>query len=156
MRHLDWPPVWTAAFVALAWAAGHLLPWGLPATAGRLAGAALVVAGLGLMALAAQRMQRARTTMIPRREPSALVTGGIFAFSRNPIYLGDALVVAGAVLWWGALWALVLVPLFAHVIARRFILPEERVLAARFGPAWHAWSARTGRWFPGGPGRNSG
>jgi protein-S-isoprenylcysteine O-methyltransferase Ste14 len=91
-------------------------------------------------------MAAARTTVIPRRAPAALVTGGVFALSRNPIYLGDALVLAGAILWWDAPLALPLIPAFVAIITRRFILGEEAALARAFGPAWQAWSARVPRW----------
>jgi protein-S-isoprenylcysteine O-methyltransferase Ste14 len=89
---------------------------------------------------------RARTTIVPRETPAALVTGGIFRFSRNPIYLGDALVLAGVVLWWDVPLAAPLVLLFILVIQTRFILAEEAVLRATFGPAFDAWAARTRRW----------
>ncbi len=96
---LDWPPVWTAAAVVLSWLAAQIMPWPLFGTLGQVLGAVLALAGLGLMAAAALEMQKARTTVIPRRPPTALVTSGIFEYSRNPIYLGDLLVTAGAMLW---------------------------------------------------------
>ncbi len=51
--------------------------------------ALLFVAGLLLTVLAMTEMARAKTTIIPRKDPNALVTSGIFRFTRNPIYLGD-------------------------------------------------------------------
>lgn len=143
---LDWPPVWTAAAVALAFGAGRLMRWDILAGPGRGFGVSLALAGLGLMAAAVREMRRARTTVIPRRDPQALVTTGIFAHSRNPIYLGDVLVVAGAILWFRAPWALPLVVVFAWVLETRFIRGEEAVLAARFGAGYRDWAARTGRW----------
>ena len=109
-------------------------------------GAALVLAGLGLMLAAVAAMARARTTVIPHRAPSAQVTGGVFAWSRNPIYLGDVLILTGAILWLDAALALPLVAAFAWLIQRRFILPEEARLKAGFGAAYADWSARVRRW----------
>lgn len=146
MLHLDWPPAWTAGAVALAWGLGLLLPWPVLGGLGRALGAVLVLAGFGLMGLAAAQMMLARTTVIPRQMPSALVTGGIFRFSRNPIYLGDALIVAGALLWFQVPWALPLVLVFARIIESRFILDEESRLRSSFGAEFEAWAARTGRW----------
>lgn len=112
----------------------------------RTLGLALGLAGGGLMAVAVVQMGLARTTVVPRRAPNALVTTGIFALSRNPIYLGDALVLAGACLWFEAIPALPLVVLFMAVIQRRFIRGEEAVLRAHFGAEFDAWAAHTRRW----------
>jgi protein-S-isoprenylcysteine O-methyltransferase Ste14 len=140
----DLPPIWLAVFAALGWGSGRLLPVALPG--GPWLGAGLVAAGLVLMALAAAQMLLQRTTFIPRRDPAALVTGGVFALTRNPIYLGDALVLAGLLLVWHAVWALFLVPAFMVFIARRFIRDEEARIAARFGAEWQRYANRTRRW----------
>lgn len=145
IRRIELPPVWLVAFIALVWAVGQWMP--VPVPFGGLAGGVLVLAGLGLMVLAGLEMMRARTTIIPRSTPTALVTSGIFAFTRNPIYLGDALILAGLCLRWDAPQALILVPLFGWIIARRFIEGEERVLRAAFGADFDNWAARVGRWF---------
>jgi protein-S-isoprenylcysteine O-methyltransferase Ste14 len=144
---LDWPPVWTLGGVALAWAGGQVLPWPILGEPGRGFGVSLVLVGLGLMAAAVWEMRRAKTTVIPRRIPQALVTTGIFTLSRNPVYLGDVLVVAGAMLWYQAVWMLPLVVVFAFILEIRFIRGEEDVLAARFGEDFAVWRRRTGRWF---------
>jgi len=144
LEWLDLPPVWLAVFAAAGWAVGRLAPLGLPFGGGL--GAALVAAGLVLMTLAVAQMLGLRTTFIPRRDPSALVTGGVFAISRNPIYLADALVLAGLLIVWQALWAAPLLPAFMWFITRRFIRGEEARIAARFGAVWQAYAARTRRW----------
>jgi len=91
-------------------------------------------------------MRKRRTTPIPHREPSALVTSGVFALSRNPIYLGDVFVLTGAVLWWGVWPALILVPIFMWVLTIRFIRPEEERLIRGFGEDYAVWSRKTRRW----------
>ena len=142
---LDLPPVWLAVFAGLGWAAGRLVPVSLPY--GGWVGGGLVLAGLVLMAVAVAQMVGLRTTFIPRRDPQALVTQGVFALSRNPIYLADALVLCGLIIGWQAVWALPLVPAFMAFIARRFIRGEEARIAARFGAEWLAYAVRTRRWF---------
>lgn len=141
---LDYPPIWLLGFAVLAWAAGRLLPMPLPGAG--VAGWLLVVAGLALMAAAALQMLKRRTTLDPHGAPSALVTDGLYRFSRNPIYVADALILAGLALIWQAPLALLLVPAFAAVITRRFILPEEARLAARFPAGFAGYAARTRRW----------
>ena len=146
-KAVDLPPLWLALFLALAWVQAERLPlWPVTHPAADLIGGLLVGGGVLLMAVAVVQMREARTTVIPLLEPDALVTQGVFSRSRNPIYLGDAMVLAGMILFWGNWVALLLVPLFMAVIADRFILPEEARLQARFGPAYAAWAARTRRW----------
>ncbi|MCX8507961.1 MAG: isoprenylcysteine carboxylmethyltransferase family protein, partial [Rhodobacteraceae bacterium] len=95
---------------------------------------------------AALQMVWVRTSVIPGRDPTQLLTGGLFGLSRNPIYLGDALLLAGLSLGWGALLALPLVPLFMALISKRFILPEEARLAALFGQDYEDYKNHTRRW----------
>jgi len=147
VKWIDLPPVWLAVFLVLAWVQASRLPVG-PAASGwtALAGGLLVGGGLLSIGLAALEMRRARTTVIPHMEPDALVTSGIFRRSRNPIYVGDALVLTGLILRWGAWPSLVLVPLFVWLITDRFVLDEEARLRARFGAAFDAYVERTRRW----------
>lgn len=138
----DYPPVWLLAFALLAFLAGRALPMpGMPAT-----GWALVAMGLALMAVAALTMIRAGATVDPTRQPTALVTYGVFRLSRNPIYLGDVLILAGLCLAWQPFAALILVPLFVLLLDRRFIRQEEAWLRGRDAQAFDLWAARTRRW----------
>jgi len=145
LKWIDIPPVWLAGHLAALWLGRDTGPQ----VTGRVwdvLGTALIAAGLLLMAGAVAVMVAARTTPIPHQAPAALVTGGPFRVSRNPIYLGDALVLTGAIAWTGAVWGVILVPLFVAIVTRRFIHAEEDRLAAAFGDAFHAWAARTRRW----------
>ena len=135
-----------AAFVAVGWGIGRLLPMPLLGRAGDWAALALVLAGGGLMLGAVVQRARARTTVIPHRQPQALVTRGVFRLSRNPIYLADAGFLLAAVLWLDVALALPLVPVFMLVIRQRFIRSEEARLRAGFGPEFENWAARTRRW----------
>lgn len=145
-KWIDLPPVWLALFLVLSWAISRLLPWPVLGDAGAVAGAALAGLGLLLMAWAVLVMAQARTTVIPHRTASALVTQGPFALSRNPIYLGDAMVLTGAALWWDSVLSLLLVPVFMSLISRRFIQAEEDRLERAFGPAFTLWAGRVRRW----------
>lgn len=111
-----------------------------------LLGDALVVAGLALMVAALVAFLRARTSFIPRRVPSAFLQGGVYRFTRNPIYLGDALVLTGAILHLDAPIALPLVPLFGWFITVRFIRGEEAGLIATFGDEARDYLSRVRRW----------
>lgn len=147
LHWVDLPPIWLAMSLGVVWGFDQIIPWGLFGPAGRTVGGAMVFAGVVVMGIAAAQMLAARTTVIPRGQPRALVTGGMFAWSRNPIYLADALILSGAILWWDVPVAVPLVFGFMLLIQHRFILREEDVLRAAFGTAFTQWAARTGRWF---------
>ena len=69
------------------------------------------------------------------------MTGGVFRFSRNPIYLGDSLLLLGATFYFDAVAGIVLVPLFMKVIEKRFIFAEEARLRAGFGENYDRWAS---------------
>ncbi|MBK5945860.1 hypothetical protein CCR83_05190 [Rhodobacter veldkampii DSM 11550] len=144
-RHfIDLPPVWMMLFAALGWVVSRLWPIAVPG--GAAIGGALVVAGLAVMGVAALQMIACKTTFIPHCAPGALVTNGAFRLSRNPIYVGDVLVLTGILIGADALIALPLVLAFMALITHRFIKPEEARIAAAFGDQWAAYAARTRRW----------
>lgn len=145
LRDIDIPPSWLVLHIAAAWVLSLVSPQ-LFGAVGKMVGQALVLAGLVLMGAAALQMVLARTTVIPRRNPSALVTGGLFAWSRNPIYLADATILTGAVLWLDAVLALPLIAGFVWLIQTRFIRDEEARLTEAFGPEFDLWAARVRRW----------
>lgn len=145
-KFLDLPPLWLVAFVAAAWGIDRVLPLDLIGRSGDALAGLLALAGAGLFGGALAALWRAKTTVIPHLMPRALVTGGVFRLSRNPIYLADAAFLLAAILWMDALAALPLVGLFMWVIRRRFIEDEEARLRAAFGDAFEGWAARVRRW----------
>ncbi|WP_417209908.1 methyltransferase family protein [Antarctobacter sp.] len=148
MKWVDMPPVWLLGALLLAWLQKTYLAFGLgfgPVWADLLGGL-LVGGGLILMALAVAEMRRHQTTLIPHRTADRLVTSGIFQRSRNPIYLGDSMILAGMILYWGAVLALPLVPIFVWVIERRFIVPEEDRLRRKFRAAFARYEKDVRRW----------
>jgi protein-S-isoprenylcysteine O-methyltransferase Ste14 len=148
LKWIDLPPVWLALFLALAWVQSTSFTYGLsiasPVT--DLLGGLLVGAGLVLMALAVYEMRRHRTTIVPHREASTMVQSGIFSRSRNPIYLGDVLVLAGLILKWDAVLSLPLVPIYLWWIERHFIVAEEDRLRRKFRADFARYCEKTRRW----------
>ena len=147
MKWIDLPPVWLALAVSITWWISALQPavlqLDLPVL--DLFGALLVGAGIVLMLLAVVEMRKKHTTVIPHQEASHLVITGIFARTRNPIYLGDAFVLAGLALRWDTPVALILVPLFVFTITQRFILPEEDRLRRKFRADFAGYCQKTRR-----------
>ncbi|MEM7683174.1 MAG: isoprenylcysteine carboxylmethyltransferase family protein, partial [Planctomycetota bacterium] len=105
-----------------------------------------VLLGSALCALGAGHFASRRTTILPRRDSRVLVTTGVFALSRNPMYLGMAVILVGVCFIAGSatVW---LVPIaFVAVIDRQLIGVEERMLRERFGQAYEAYRGRVRRW----------
>lgn len=150
---IDLPPVWLIGCIGLTAGLDAMLPLAFFGRFGMGIGVVLAGAGLAILLAAVAQMVREGTTVIPRRAPARLVTGGVFRLSRNPIYLADTLILSGAVLWWDVALALPLIPAFMAIIAHRFIRGEEAALRRAFGAQFDDWAMQTGRWI--GPlGRN--
>lgn len=147
MRALDLPPIWLLAALAFVWLETRLVPGlaGFALLEGL--GNALCLVAIALFFAAGLAFLRHRTTIIPHQAPSALITSGIFAVSRNPIYLADVILLVGLSLRWGAISGLVLAPVLVWVLRLRFIEAEEARLRAGFGAEADAYFARTARWF---------
>lgn len=148
MKNLELPPVWLAAFIAIAWAQSVYAPMGLNFGTGwaDFLGGLLVGAGLLLMLMAVQEFHRHHTTIMPRRDSSHFVQSGIYKRSRNPIYLGDAMILAGLILRWDAVLSLPLIPLFVWVIEKRFIVGEEKHLRRTYKAQYASYLNRVRRW----------
>ena len=145
---IDIPPMWLLLCLAIAWWQSTAFTMGL-SFGGAIAdfiGGLLVGGGLVLMALAIYEMRRRRTTVIPHQEAEALVQSGIFSRTRNPIYLGDAMILAGLILYWDAVLSLPLVPIFVWWIEKHFILGEEDRLRRKFRADFARYCQKTRRW----------
>lgn len=115
-------------------------------TAVNLLGVLAMSAGLVVYGLALHALGASWRLGIDRERPGPLVTRGIFARSRNPIYLGLTLLAAGVFLVLGRLILLLLAIVFALYfgsLGRR----EERFLARQYGDAYRVYRERVGRWW---------
>lgn len=111
-----------------------------------LLGGLLVGAGIVMMLLALAEFRKHRTTIVPHKTPDALIQSGIFTRTRNPSYLGDALILAGLVLRFDAVPSLALVPIFLWVIEKRFIVGEEDRMRRVFRLDFARYESKTRRW----------
>ena len=147
---LPWPPIVYVAAVALAIVLQWLrpLPWiGSPIADLLFAlGWLMVLAALALDLGAMQTMRKAKTTILPTRAAEHLVTGGPFAISRNPIYLGNTTLMVAIGFIAGSLWFVLLAPVAAILTTYLAIKPEERHLAERFGKRYRDYQKKVRRW----------
>ena len=148
MRWIDLPPIWLLAALYAAFWLGQTLPFEtvLDHMMVRGISVGLVMVGLILMGLAVTEMRMKKTTVLPHLQASHLVRTGIFARTRNPIYLGDVFVLVGCILWWGAWVALPLVTALVYILTLRFIKPEETRLREKFGAEFIQYGTTTRRW----------
>ncbi|MEM0946915.1 MAG: isoprenylcysteine carboxylmethyltransferase family protein [Pseudomonadota bacterium] len=146
LKWIDLPPVWLVGFAALTWMQARFLPIGGFGPWAPPLGALLILAGVVLAAAAVVEFHRHRTTVIPHQMPSAIVTTGVFARTRNPIYLGDTAILLGCVLWWQAVPSTVLVPVFMILISKRFIAAEEARLHQEFPSEFQNYKTAVRRW----------
>ena len=145
------PPPLVAATVAGAMVAAAVwLPPVLDVPYGVRLGGALVLAGVGAcFDMAGLRaFFKAKTTISPLQpnRAAAVVTTGVYRFTRNPMYLGLVLILLGLALYLASPWAVLGPPVFVAYITRYQIQPEERVLAARFGTPYTDYCAQVRRW----------
>jgi protein-S-isoprenylcysteine O-methyltransferase Ste14 len=111
----------------------------------RIAGAASVGAGAALIGSAAATMHRAGTSPLPDQPSTALVTGGPFRFTRNPIYLAFTLITLGVATLRNNRWVLVLLGPALAVLQKGVIEREERYLEQRFGDDYRHYRQRVRR-----------
>ncbi len=112
----------------------------------RLFGGVLVAAGIAMIGWSALWFYRKKTTIEPHHTPKTLIVEGPFRISRNPIYLGMLAILLGIVFAYGALSTVVLPGIFAIILTKRFILPEEALLIEQFGDEARRYLAATRRW----------
>ncbi len=111
-----------------------------------LSGAVPVAVGVVLNLVADRAFKIAGTTVRPFQESSALLTTGVFALTRNPMYLGFLSILLGLAILLGSLapFAVALAfPVLADVL---FIRHEERQMEETFGEEWSRYRARVRRW----------
>ena len=118
----------------------------LPRDAARALGLPLLGGGVLLMGWFLRTMRSAETPIDPREPVSRIVTGGPFRYTRNPAYLGMAMIFAGVSCLANALSAIMLLPVALLTIQRGVIEREERYLEREFGEEYLRFKAQTGRW----------
>ncbi len=112
----------------------------------RTGGFALIAVGVGVFAAALRQLRKAGTNVETRKPTTALVTGGPFRYSRNPIYLSASLAYWGIGIAADNVWILALLVPFLAVIRYGVISREEQYLEAKFGEEYRRYKASVRRW----------
>ena len=140
------PLIYAGAFLAglLANRRYHI-PF-LPPTLARTLGWPLVAWGLAVGLLGFREMRRAETNVDPYKPATAIVTGGPYRITRNPLYLGMTLLYGGISGLANALPAALLLPIVLHLMRRGVIEREERYLERKFGDVYLQYKVKAPRW----------
>ncbi|HML28567.1 MAG TPA: isoprenylcysteine carboxylmethyltransferase family protein [Hyphomicrobium sp.] len=147
--HFPWPPALFAAAIITAWLLTSFapLPWpGLDDAPAHWVGVTFGLLGLLLILSGFATLIANRTTYLPNRPSAKLVTSGPFIRFRNPIYLGEVLLLLYGAELTKSVWFVVAAVLFGILVTVLQIIPEERHLEATFGDEYLNYKARSRRW----------
>ena len=118
----------------------------LPNPAVWIIGGILFLCGAVLVGSAILMFKSVGTTVRPDRASSSLVIAGPYKMTRNPMYLGLALIYLGIAIADQSIWALILFPVVLIIIRHWAIEPEEAFLQRRFGTEYDSYKAKVRRW----------
>jgi protein-S-isoprenylcysteine O-methyltransferase Ste14 len=141
------PPLLLLACLGL----GFLLRWWIPlsmhaAILPTMIGPAILVLAFAIFFWAVATMRRGHASIPTNKPTDAIVTGGPFRFSRNPIYLSMILLQIGVGAWTESLWFFILAALSVALLRWGVISREERYLVQKFGDEYLSYMSRVRRW----------
>lgn len=105
-----------------------------------------VILGIGIVFSAIGLFRSEGTDPQPWKRSTALVTDGVYRWSRNPMYFGMALAYAGLAIWLDSLVTLLLLIPLVFVIQKEVIEREEAYLAGKFGDRYLTYKSLVRRW----------
>lgn len=144
------PPVAVVAvFAVLMWLASTVFPVAsFPLPGATIVAFAFAFTGGGIAVAGVSAFRRHSTTVNPMKPETteSIVTAGIYGLTRNPMYLGLAIVLVGWSMYLANLAAMLLVPVFVAYMSQFQIKPEERALLAKFGSDFAEYMAAVRRW----------
>ena len=142
-----YPPHYLVLSIASIVGINWLVPVPFVAAAFALIGGLLfLVIGLILAASAARLFSKAKTGIVPFSESTKLVISGAYRLTRNPMYLGMALVLASIAVFFNLLGGIILIALFCAYITKFQIIPEERAMSDLFSDDFDKYTKETRRW----------
>jgi protein-S-isoprenylcysteine O-methyltransferase Ste14 len=143
------PPFVYAGMLMLGFLIGSFIgrpSIGLDIVVGSSIGLALLVGGTAIMVAAGLLFRKVGNNLEPWRSATTIVSSGVYRFTRNPMYLGMALIFAGLAMVFDGLAALMLLPVVVIIIQTQVIAREERYLEEKFGDDYRAYKNKVSRW----------
>lgn len=143
------PPVIALLCALLAWVVARFAPTFMYALPARIPIAVVLATAGVLLALSGMAAFRNVDTTVNPLSPdqaSSIVRNGPFQFTRNPMYLGMALVLVGFCAYFANPLSVLAVVVFVAYITRFQIIPEERILLMKFGEPFAEYMRSVRRW----------
>lgn len=109
-------------------------------------GVIFIITTIAILIAAIGRFIKSKNTLITVKPANSLQTSGIYSFTRNPMYLGLALLYTGIALLMVNWWALILLPVLVLIVTLFIIKPEERYLERSFGLPYLKYKTEVRRW----------
>jgi protein-S-isoprenylcysteine O-methyltransferase Ste14 len=109
-------------------------------------GGVVAALGVALLSISGLRFKKVGCNLKPWKPTTTIITTGIYGYSRNPMYLGMALVHGGLAVCGGSMAGLATVVLSVLVTRTYVIAREERYLEAKFGSVYGDYKNRVRRW----------
>jgi protein-S-isoprenylcysteine O-methyltransferase Ste14 len=147
-NRLPWPPILYVGLLAAAYGLERLVPLvSMPRhSAWQSAGWALFTLGIAIAVAGMVQFRTVGTPVDPTGRARTLATGGIYQYTRNPMYLGGVTGFIGLAVALGSAWLLILALLLPVALRKLAIDREEAYLRRRFGAAYDAYCAKVRRW----------
>lgn len=141
------PPVYLFLAIAIMIFLHFLLPGTkVLAVPWNLLGVIPLVLGIVINLIADKSFKRHETTVKPLEDSTALITTGVFRFTRHPMYLGFVLILLGIAVLFGSFTPYIVVLVFTIFMDTVFIKHEEKKLEGTFGQAWLEYKKMVRRW----------
>jgi len=142
------PPVYLLLALVMMWVMQYFFPlYQYIHEPVAYTGVVAVLLGITMAAIPAAVFRKAGTGIRPFDKATTLVTSGFYRYTRNPMYLGMFLMLAGAAFLMGSVGATLPVIVFILIIRNNFVMGEERFLEASFGQQYLDYKSKVKRWF---------
>jgi protein-S-isoprenylcysteine O-methyltransferase Ste14 len=145
-NRIPWPPILYVVVAAVAYGLERVWPLPLAYDGLKWPGVLIALAGFGVAVAGASYFRSIGTPVDPTGSAKHLATGGLYRWTRNPMYLGGVILFTGLSLAFRSGWLLALVPVIAIGLQKLAIEREEAYLRRRFGDAYRAYCATVRRW----------
>lgn len=149
MKLLIPPPVQAIIFAGLMWLISEQFPeFGFSGSFQQPLAILICIIGIGIDLVSVGLFAREKTTVSPfsPEKTSALITSGLYQYTRNPMYLGMVCILTGLAVWLGNYASFLMIPCFIWYITKLQIIPEEEVLLEKFGVEYGEYMLRVRRW----------
>jgi len=112
----------------------------------KIAGILFLIVSLFFLVTSLRQFFISKNTLIPIKPASSLQANGIYSITRNPMYVGLALVYLGISCFVGNWWNIILFPLLLLIVQEYIIKREEKYLVRRFGQEYVVYKTKVRRW----------